>query len=88
VKNAGNLWASLKRLDMSQKVGHAMTCKILCDKSLKVFHGSNLCSAANPSDPNLLLDPLDGENLTHPFALSSQSKTMLGTAVMIKKSSR
>jgi hypothetical protein len=40
-----------------------MTYKILCDKSLTVLHRSNLHSANNPSDPNLRLDPLDGENL-------------------------
>ncbi len=40
-----------------------MTYKILCDKLLTVLHRSNLCSANNPSDPNLRLDPLDGENL-------------------------
>jgi hypothetical protein len=43
-------------------VGHAMTYKILCDKSLTILHRSNLRSAGNPSDPNLRLDPLDGEN--------------------------
>jgi hypothetical protein len=50
---------------ISQNVGHAMTYKILCDKSLKVLHRSNLRSATNPSDPNLRLDPLDGEKLPH-----------------------
>jgi hypothetical protein len=34
------------------------------DKSLSVLHGSNLCSAKKPSNPNLCLDPLDGENLS------------------------
>ncbi len=48
---------------ISTNVGHAMTYKILCDKLLTVLHWSNLCSASNPSNPNLLLDPLDGENL-------------------------
>jgi hypothetical protein len=48
---------------MSRNVGHAMTYKILCDKSLAVLHRANLRSADNPSDPNLRLDPLDGENL-------------------------
>ena len=48
---------------ISRNVGHAMTYKILCDKSLKVLHRANLRSAANPSDPNLRLDPLDGENV-------------------------
>jgi hypothetical protein len=48
---------------MSRNVGHAMTYKILCDKSLTVLHRANLRSANNPSDPNLRLDPLDGENL-------------------------
>jgi hypothetical protein len=48
---------------LSHNVGHAMTYKILCDKSLKVLHRSNVRSANNPSDPNLRLDPLDGENL-------------------------
>jgi hypothetical protein len=48
---------------MSRNVGHAMTYKILCDKSLAVLHRANLRSANNPSDPNLRLDPLDGENL-------------------------
>jgi hypothetical protein len=48
---------------ISRNVGNAMTYKILCDKSLKVLHRSNLRSAANPSDPNLRLDPLDGEKL-------------------------
>ena len=44
---------------ISRNVGHAMTYKILCDKSLKVIHGANLRSAANPSDdPNIRLDPL------------------------------
>jgi hypothetical protein len=33
------------------------------DKSLTVLHGSNLRSAKYPSDPNLCLDPLDGETL-------------------------
>jgi hypothetical protein len=33
------------------------------DKSLTVLHQSNLRSTKNPSDPNLCLDPLDGENL-------------------------
>jgi hypothetical protein len=47
----------------SRNVGHAMTYKILCDKSLTVLHPANLRSANNPSDPNLRLDPLDGENL-------------------------
>jgi hypothetical protein len=47
---------------ISRNVGHAMTYKILCDKSLTIPHRSNLRSAANPSDPNLRLDPLDGEN--------------------------
>jgi hypothetical protein len=40
-----------------------MTYKILCDKSLTILHCSNVRSAGNPSDPNLCLDPLDGENL-------------------------
>jgi hypothetical protein len=48
---------------MSRNVGHAMTYKILCDKSLAVLHRANLRSANNPSDPILRLDPLDGENL-------------------------
>jgi hypothetical protein len=48
---------------ISPNVGHAMTYKILCDKSLTILHRSNVCSAGNPSDPNLRLDPLDGENL-------------------------
>jgi hypothetical protein len=34
-----------------------------CDKLLTVLRRSNLCSTKNPSDPNLCLDPLDGENL-------------------------
>jgi hypothetical protein len=50
---------------ISRNVGHAMTYKILCDKSNKVLHRANLRSANDPSDPNLRLDPLDGENL-HP----------------------
>jgi hypothetical protein len=41
-----------------------MTYKILCDKSLlTILHRSNVCSAANPSDQTLCLDPLEGENL-------------------------
>jgi hypothetical protein len=48
---------------ISTNVGHAMTYKILCDKSLTVLYRSNLRSANNPSDPNLRLDPLDGDNL-------------------------
>jgi hypothetical protein len=47
---------------ISTNVGHAMTYKILCDKSLTVLYRSNLRSANNPSDPNLRLDPLAGEN--------------------------
>jgi hypothetical protein len=47
---------------ISTNVGHAMTYKILCDKSLTVLYCSNLRSANNPSDPNLRLDPLAGEN--------------------------
>ena len=50
-------------MGISRNVGHAMTYKILCDKSLEVIHGANLRSAANPSDPNIRLDPLDGEKL-------------------------
>jgi hypothetical protein len=50
-------------LGISTNVGHAMTYKILCDKSLTVLHQSNLRSTNNPSDPTLRLDPLDGENL-------------------------
>jgi hypothetical protein len=50
-------------LGISTNVGHAMTYKILCDKSLTVLHRSNRRSANNPSGPNLRLDPLDGENL-------------------------
>jgi hypothetical protein len=37
--------------------------KLLCDKSQTVIHRSNIHSASNPADPNLRLDPLDGENL-------------------------
>jgi hypothetical protein len=48
---------------ISTNVGHAMTYTILCDKSLTVLHQSNFCSAKDQSDPNLCLDPLDGENL-------------------------
>jgi hypothetical protein len=33
------------------------------DKLLTVLHRSNLSSAEKPSDPDLCLDPLDGENL-------------------------
>jgi hypothetical protein len=51
---------------ISQNVGHAMTYKILCDKSQTVIHRSNIRSASNPADPNLCLDPLDGENLPQP----------------------
>jgi hypothetical protein len=50
-------------MGISTNAGHAMTYKILCDKSLTVLHWSNLRSANNPSDPNLRLDPLDGDNL-------------------------
>jgi hypothetical protein len=45
---------------ISTNVGHAMTYKILCDKSMTVLHQSNLRSANNPADPNLRLDQLDG----------------------------
>jgi hypothetical protein len=48
---------------LSRNVGHAMTYKIPRDKSLTISHQSNLCSAANPSDPGPRLDPLAGENL-------------------------
>ena len=48
---------------ISNNVGHAMTYKILCDKTLTVLHRANLRSADNPNDPNLRLDPLDGENM-------------------------
>ena len=48
---------------ISRNVGDAMTYKVLCDKSLKVIHRANLRFAANPSDLNLRLDPLDGEKL-------------------------
>ena len=48
---------------ISHNVGHAMTYKILCYQSLTVIHRANLRSAANPTGPNLRLDPLDGENL-------------------------
>jgi hypothetical protein len=34
------------------------------DKSLTILHQSNLRSAKKPSNPNLCLDPLDGENLS------------------------
>ena len=40
-----------------------MPYKILCDKSLTVLHQANLRSANNPSNLNLQLDPLDGENI-------------------------
>ena len=36
------------------------------DKLLTALHRSNLRSAKNPADPNLCLDPLDGENLPQP----------------------
>ena len=52
-------------MGISNNVGHAMTYKILCDKTLNVLHRANLRSADSPSDPNLRLDPLDGENLPH-----------------------
>ena len=50
---------------ISNNVGHAMTYKILCNKTLTVLHRANLWSADNTSDPNLRLDPLDWENLPH-----------------------
>jgi hypothetical protein len=40
-----------------------MTYKILCDKSWTVLNRSNVCSANNPSDPHLRLDPLDEEKI-------------------------
>jgi hypothetical protein len=47
---------------ISEKVGHAMTYKILSDKSLKVVHDrSNRRSATKKSDSNLRLDPIEGE---------------------------
>ena len=54
-------------MGISNNVGHAMvTYKILwCDKTLTVLHLANLWCPDNPSDPNLRLDPLDGENLPH-----------------------
>jgi hypothetical protein len=59
---------------ISRNVGHAMTYKILCDKSLKVIHRANLRSAANPSDPNLRLDPLDGEKKSTRIVKSAQDE--------------
>jgi hypothetical protein len=53
---------------ISQNVGHAMTYKILCDKSLKVLHRSNLHSAANPSDPNHVWIHLMGRSYLTPLA--------------------
>jgi hypothetical protein len=49
------------------------------DKSLTVLHRSNLCSAQKLYNPNLCLDPLDGENLPQSprIVKSVQYKTML-----------
>ena len=56
---------------ISRNVGHAMTYKILCDKSLNVIHRANLRSAANPSNPNLLWTHLMGRSYPNPLVLSS-----------------
>jgi hypothetical protein len=56
---------------VSRNVGHAMTFKILADGSNKVIHRSNLRSAVTNSDPNLRLDPLDGEILPPPSIVKS-----------------
>jgi hypothetical protein len=56
---------------ISRNVGHVMTYKILTDGSNKVIHRSNLRSAVTNSDPNLRLDPLDGEILPPPRIVKS-----------------
>jgi hypothetical protein len=58
-------------VDVSRNVGHAMIYKILADGSNKVIHRSNLRSAVTNSDPNLRLDPLDGEILPPPSIVKS-----------------
>jgi hypothetical protein len=67
---------------ISTNVGLAMTYKILCDKPLTLLHRSNLCSANNPSDPNLFWIHLIGEICLNPLESSNQYKTMLRMEVI------
>ena len=43
---------------ISKHVGHAMTFKILTDDTQKIIHRSNVCSALDPNESNLCVDPI------------------------------
>ena len=51
-------------LDIAENVGHVMTYKILDDETHKVVYHSLLCSALDPTAPNLHadLDPVETED--------------------------
>jgi hypothetical protein len=55
---------------ISEHVGHAMTYKILADKTNKVVHRSNVRSALPGKARNLRIDPLGGEQQPFPFVKS------------------
>ena len=45
----------------AEHVGHAMTFKVLADATQKVLFCSAICSAIEPGEQNLRVDPLGGE---------------------------
>jgi len=44
----------------AEHVGHAMTFKILVDDSQRVLFCSSICTAIEPGEQNLQVDPLGG----------------------------
>ena len=66
--DAGSLQDVLRRrlAPLDAAVGHAMTFKILTDKTQKIIYRSEIRSALAPGEQNYRMDPLGGEDLPPP----------------------